>query len=396
MVPAGRRARTVPARTAGRNRRASGWRPAPATEDQRAATIDVAVVGATSPGRDEPRRCERDHRRCACAVDAQRVHRARRAASRCWTVDAMAASDRPIAAVRLRPTWTTAGRRLAQQAPRARRPAVTDRRRSLAAACDDASHRVSDSQSPLELARRRSPAMARGRDCDDDPSDGCRAGRQMGASSRFARRTEAARSARCSLRCSTSGTTASAALAAERRGSTRCDASLRDGATRRDQPRQQASLERAHRRLLVGLRVVPAADVQGAVGRRAGAARRRRPADVAGLAAPAGLGLLDRPLDRDDDVAEVGPAARRQRERPAAGVPARPSRPGCGGNASGGSSGNDSTSVGPSLAHVRRVQAGELGVVGEDQPDRRRRRRAGRVERRGHEPGRAPRRAAAI
>ena len=40
----------------------------------------------------------------------------------------------------------------------------------------------------------------------------------------------------------------------------------------------------------------------------------RRPADVAGLAAAAGLGLLDGPLDGDDDVAEVRPAAGRERE----------------------------------------------------------------------------------
>ena len=39
-----------------------------------------------------------------------------------------------------------------------------------------------------------------------------------------------------------------------------------------------------------------------------------RPADIAGPAAAALLGLLHRPLDRHDDVAEVRPGARRERE----------------------------------------------------------------------------------
>ena len=46
----------------------------------------------------------------------------------------------------------------------------------------------------------------------------------------------------------------------------------------------------------------------------------------------------------------------------------------------GGSNGNDSTSVGPVVAHVGDVEVGELGVVGEDQPDRCRRGRSRVVE----------------
>ena len=105
-----------------------------------------------------------------------------------------------------------------------------------------------------------------------------------------------------------------------------------------------APLESAHRGLLGRLGVVPAADVERAVGHEEPQLVGRRPADVAGLAAAAGRGLLDRALDRDDDVAEMGRgpgqhAASRRAPRPRAGRVI--------GNAAGGSSGNDSTSVGP-------------------------------------------------
>ena len=117
-----------------------------------------------------------------------------------------------------------------------------------------------------------------------------------------------------------------------------------------------ASLEAAHRGLFGRVGVVPAADVERAVDHEEPQLVGRRPADVAGLAAAAGLGLLDRPLDRDDDVAEMRSAAGRQRE---AGRP-RPRlthRPGWAGNASGGSSGNDRTSVGPVLPRCAALSA---------------------------------------
>ena len=67
---------------------------------------------------------------------------------------------------------------------------------------------------------------------------------------------------------------------------------------------------------------------------------RRGPSDIAGLAATAGLGLLDRPLDRHHDVAEVDAGPGRARDSGADAPRA---------NADGGSSGNDRTSVGPRL-----------------------------------------------
>ena len=115
------------------------------------------------------------------------------------------------------------------------------------------------------------------------------------------------------------------------------------------------------------------------------------PADVAGLAATAGRGLLDRALDGDDDVARgagAGPAGggnvgRRARRRP---VLARDAA----GTPPGGSSGNDSTSVGPSLPMCVALRPASSASSAEDQPDRGRRRRAGRVdERRGDGPGEA-------
>ena len=96
-----------------------------------------------------------------------------------------------------------------------------------------------------------------------------------------------------------------------------------------------------------------------------------RPADVARVAAATGLGLFDGPLDRHDDVAEVrlvpggsGNAVCARRWRPERRTPA--------------GSGNDSTSVGPALPMCVALSCGQLGVVGEDQPDRAGRGRARR------------------
>ena len=82
----------------------------------------------------------------------------------------------------------------------------------------------------------------------------------------------------------------------------------------------------------------------------------------------------------------------RWRRRPggngkAAGAAALAGRPRCAfvrGNASGGRSGNERTSVGPRVPRWARVERGQLRVVGQDQPDRRRRRRAGDLGRRSH------------
>ena len=62
---------------------------------------------------------------------------------------------------------------------------------------------------------------------------------------------------------------------------------------------EELPLERAHRRLFGGFRMIPAADVERAVGRKETELVGRRPGDVAGLAAPSGLGLLRRALDGD-------------------------------------------------------------------------------------------------
>jgi hypothetical protein len=68
---------------------------------------------------------------------------------------------------------------------------------------------------------------------------------------------------------------------------------------------EEPGLEGAHRRFLGRFGVVPATDVEGAVGRQKAQLVGGGPADVAGLAAVAGLGLLDGALDGDDDVANV-------------------------------------------------------------------------------------------
>ena len=132
---------------------------------------------------------------------------------------------------------------------------------------------------------------------------------------------------------------------------------------------EEAPLERPHRRLLHGLRVVPAADVQSAVRHQQPELVRGSPANVACLAASPLGRLGNGAFHGDHDVAEVDPCARRQHER--VGAPGRRRRrpcvrrpcvrgaagpgggcagaaPGCTGNADGGSSGNDRTSVGPS------------------------------------------------
>ncbi len=117
---------------------------------------------------------------------------------------------------------------------------------------------------------------------------------------------------------------------------------------------EQTPFERAHGGLLGRLRVVQAADVKCAVGDQQAQLVGRGPADVAGLTATTGFGLLGGPLDRHDDVTERGPATRRQRE-----VGRRRQREG--------------QDVGRTLvAKVRLVQLGQLRVVGQDQPDRRR------------------------
>src|SRR3954463_3682656 len=78
---------------------------------------------------------------------------------------------------------------------------------------------------------------------------------------------------------------------------------------------EQATLEGAHGRFFVGLGMVPSADVEGTVRDEQAHLVRRRPGDVARLSAATLDGLLDRPLDRDDDVAEMGSPAGGQRER---------------------------------------------------------------------------------
>ena len=77
---------------------------------------------------------------------------------------------------------------------------------------------------------------------------------------------------------------------------------------------KKLAFEGAHRGLLGRFGVVPAADVERPVGDEEAQLVGRRPADVAGVPAPPGLRLLDRALDRDDDVTEMGQAAWRERK----------------------------------------------------------------------------------
>ena len=117
---------------------------------------------------------------------------------------------------------------------------------------------------------------------------------------------------------------------------------------------------------------------------------RRRPADVAGLAAAA----LARPaaIARSTETTmspRCGRAGRRQDER--AGRPRRAAAavPGCAGKASGGSSGNESTSVGPASPMCVALSAAS-SVVGERiSPSEAGRRCAGRLERARRDAGRA-------
>lgn len=68
---------------------------------------------------------------------------------------------------------------------------------------------------------------------------------------------------------------------------------VRDGLSRRIHPgAEELSLERPHRCLLDRFGVVPAADVERTVRDEQTQLVRRRPADVAGLAATTGLCLL--------------------------------------------------------------------------------------------------------
>ena len=142
--------------------------------------------------------------------------------------------------------------------------------------------------------------------------------------------------------------------------------------------RSSLHLERAHRRFLAGLGVIPAAQVERAV--------RRQQAELVGGAqwtSPVwpprpSCGLLDRSFDRDHDVAEVRAAARRQREggrgldrmpaAPRAGGPARLRATETPREAAAGTTARRSGR----LAEVRRIERRELRVVGQDQPDRRR------------------------
>jgi len=126
----------------------------------------------------------------------------------------------------------------------------------------------------------------------------------------------------------------------------------------------------------------PTADVEGAVDRQQAQLVGRRPAAVAGLAAAARLSLLDRPLDRDHDVAKVSSATGREREvEVGAGSAAR----GAGMRREGAwrQQGERQHIGGARRAEVGRIQLGEFGVVAQDQPDRRRRRGASLGQRRG-------------
>jgi hypothetical protein len=93
------------------------------------------------------------------------------------------------------------------------------------------------------------------------------------------------------------------ASAAERRirdaGSATCEKSLLNG---------------AHRTLRGRLGMVPAADVESAVGDEKQELLGSRPPHIAGLSAPTARGLLGGALDRDDDVAELEPAPGRGRK----------------------------------------------------------------------------------
>src|SRR5512142_994956 len=90
---------------------------------------------------------------------------------------------------------------------------------------------------------------------------------------------------------------------------TRSIGAWRDGSPSARVGSQQALLEGSHRRLVRRLRVIPATQMERPVRCKQSELVRRRPADIARLAAAALLGLLDRALDGDRDVADVGPSA---------------------------------------------------------------------------------------
>ena len=140
---------------------------------------------------------------------------------------------------------------------------------------------------------------------------------------------------------------------------------------------EEPLLQGAHRVPLSGIGVVPAADVQGAVGHEEPQLVGRRPADVAGLAAAALVGLGDGALDRDRRCRPGAAGRRRQDERAGRMGAAGGRAPGCGGNASGGRSGNDRTSVGPRRPCASAFNAASSASVGQDQPERGRGGRAG-------------------
>ena len=153
---------------------------------------------------------------------------------------------------------------------------------------------------------------------------------------------------------------------------------------------QQPALEGAHRGLLGGLGVVPAADVERAVGHEEAelVGRDQRTSPV-WPPRPAAACSAARSTDTT-----MSPRCSRRRAASANAAAA----PGCRGGRRGRRERRrrqqrERQDVGRAVvADVRRVQLGQLGVVGEDEPDRGRRRRAGGVESRGDRPGQARRR----
>ena len=137
----------------------------------------------------------------------------------------------------------------------------------------------------------------------------------------------------------------------------------------RDRTTQQTRLHGSHRGFLVGFGVIHAHDVQRPVGDEESQLVGGRPTDVTRLAATSGLGLLSGTLDGHDDVAEVGTLTGRQDERVV------------------GQQGEGQDVRRALVAHVREVQRRQLGVIGEDQADRSRRRSMDGIERRRDGPG---------
>jgi hypothetical protein len=137
--------------------------------------------------------------------------------------------------------------------------------------------------------------------------------------------------------------------------------------------REETLLERSHFAFLRRLGVVPAADVERPVRHEEAKLIGRGPADVTCLAT-ATFGCLRRgPLDRHDAVAEVRPTAGRT------GEPRRVDRAkgraairvsGMGRKGLGWQQ-RKRQDVGRSLdTKVSEIQLGQLGVIGQDQPDR--------------------------